>query len=62
MACQGQVVLANYLLTLTTGRGKSTVDNDMEFELLKCLKKSVGITVGGLVQSVSNDSSEFLMP
>jgi len=45
MACQGQVVLANYLLTLTTGRGKSSIDNDMEFELLKCLKKSVGITV-----------------
>jgi hypothetical protein len=41
MACQGQVVLANYLLAYTQRRGRAVVDSDMELELLKCLKTSL---------------------
>jgi hypothetical protein len=41
MACQGQVVLANYLLAHTQRRGRAAVDSDMELELLKCLKTSL---------------------
>ena len=41
MACQGQVVLTNYLNSLNSRKGRGAVDLDMELELLKCMKKSL---------------------
>lgn len=46
MDLKGQVVLANYLNTLTHRRSKGGIDVDMEFELLKCLKRSLSNKVG----------------
>ncbi len=41
MACQGQVVLTNYLNNLNNRKGRGGVDVEMELELLKCMKKSL---------------------
>lgn len=41
MDLKGQIVLANYLNTLTHRRSKSGIDVDMELELLKCLRRSL---------------------
>ena len=41
MDCQGQVVLANYLYNVTQKRG-AAYDAELELELLKCLRKSIG--------------------
>jgi cytokinesis protein len=46
MACQGQVVLANYLNGLNHRRGRGGVDVEVELELLRCLKRSLGNKVG----------------
>ncbi|WVQ98293.1 hypothetical protein IAU59_005416 [Kwoniella sp. CBS 9459] len=42
MAHQGQVVLANYLNGVTHRKGQGPVDANMELELLRCLKRSLG--------------------
>lgn len=45
MACQGQVVLANYLSNLTNKRNRAGYDADMELEVLKCFKLSLNVKV-----------------
>jgi hypothetical protein len=49
MDLKGQIVLANYLNTLTHRRSKGGIDVDMELELLKCLKRSLSNKVGFFV-------------
>lgn len=46
MACQGQVVLTNYLNNLNNRKGRAGIDVEMELELLKCMKKSLSNRVG----------------
>ena len=49
MACQGQIVLANYLNGLNVRKGRNGIDVEMEIELLKCLKRSLSNRVGYLI-------------
>ncbi len=43
MACQGQIVLTNYLNGLNNRKGR--VDVEMELELLKCMRTSLSSRV-----------------
>jgi cytokinesis protein len=45
MACQGQIVLANYLNGVVNRKPRGPIDLDLELELLKCLKRSISAKV-----------------
>lgn len=59
MACKGQVVLANYLSGLSAKKGRTGYDVEIELELLKCLKKSLGNMVSCRTTQLTNLTARY---
>ena len=43
---QGPVVLADTILKMTPRNGQTTINHEMEYKLLSCLKQSLTMKVG----------------